>query len=54
VDQTRPDVAVAVPAAPQSAPFAVNITFTEPVTGFEIADINLTGTAAATVTHYIH
>ena len=52
VDQTRPDVAVDVPAAPQSAPFTVNITFTEPVTGFEIADIDLTGTAAATVTDF--
>ena len=52
VDRTFPEVAIEVPGGPQSAPFEVSITFTEPVTGFEVADISLTGTAAATVTNF--
>jgi hypothetical protein len=53
IDLTRPGVSLTgVPATPQNAAFTVNIEFTEDVTGFEAADISLTGTASASVTSF--
>ena len=51
VDLVHPEVEdiMGVPPPPQTGPFEVTITFTEDVTGFEADDIELKGTASATV-----
>ena len=50
LDLVRPSVSISdVPTPPQNAVFDVTITFSEDVTGFEVGDITLGGTATATV-----
>ena len=50
VDLVRPSVSITgVPTTPQNGAFDVTITFDESVTGFVAGDIDLTGTASATV-----
>ena len=51
VDVVHPSVeSIKVPNVPQNSAFEVAITFTEDVTGFETANISLSGTATATIT----
>ena len=50
VDMTPPDVSISVPEGAQDDVFDVTITFTEPVSGFEQADLTVSGTATASVT----
>ena len=50
VDMTPPEVSISVPEGVQNTAFDVVITFTEVVSGFEQADLSVSGTAAATVT----
>ena len=50
VDMDAPSVSISVPAGVQNTTFDVVITFTESVSGFEQADLSVSGTAAATVT----
>ena len=50
VDMTPPDVSISVPEGAQNDIFDVTLTFTESVSGFEQADLMLSGTATATVT----
>ena len=50
VDMTPPDVSISAPEGAQNDIFDVTLTFTESVSGFEQADLMLSGTATATVT----
>ena len=43
VDLDRPSAAVAGPSATQTGSFDVTVTFSEPVTGFQAADLSVTG-----------
>ena len=45
-----PGVSIAVPSDPQKGAFDVVITFTERVSGFEQADVTLSGTSTASIT----
>ena len=53
VDMTAPTVSINAPSAVQTAAFDVTIQFSEPVNGFEQSELNLTGTAGATITNWI-
>ena len=48
VDVDAPSVGIAVPSVAQSGAFDVTITFTEAVSGFEQADLSVSGTASIT------
>ena len=50
VDMTPPEVSISVPTGVQNTAFDVVITFTESVSGFEQADVTLSGTATASIT----
>ncbi len=50
VDMDAPSVSISVPAGVQNGAFDVVITFTESVSGFEQADVMLSGTATASLT----
>ena len=50
VDVTSPEVRISVPDGAQKTGFDVVITFTERVSGFEQADVTLSGTATASIT----
>ena len=50
IDMTPPDVSISVPTDAQSGAFEATITFTEVVSGFEQADLTLSGTATASIT----
>ena len=52
VDPVRPTVTIDVPSGAQSTVFEATIEFSESVTGFVRSDINLTGTASASVTNF--
>ncbi len=45
-DETAPNVEISTPSGTQNAAFEVTFTFTEPVFGFEAADVALDGVAA--------
>ena len=49
-DETAPTVSISVPSGTQNGAFDVTITFTEVVSGFEQADLSISGTATASVT----
>ena len=49
-DTDPPSVSIAVPSDPQNSAFDVTITFSEAVSGFERADVTLSGTATASIT----
>ena len=49
-DTDPPSVTIAVPSDPQKGAFDVTITFSEAVSGFEQADVTLSGTAVASIT----
>ena len=49
-DVTSPGVSISIPAGVQTGAFDVTITFTEAVSGFEQADLTLSGTATASIT----
>ena len=49
-DTDPPSVSIAVPSDPQKGAFDVTITFSEAVSGFEQADVTLSGTAVASIT----
>ncbi len=49
-DVTSPDVSISIPAGVQTGAFDVTITFTEAVSGFEQADLTLSGTAEVSIT----
>ena len=53
VDITPPEVRISVPAGVQKTAFDVVITFTEVVSGFEQADLTLSGTATASITGWL-
>ncbi len=48
VDMTSPGVSLSVPEGAQNGAFDVTITFTEAVSGFEQADLSVSGTASIT------
>ena len=50
VDMEAPGVSMSVPSDVQDGAFDATITFTEVVSGFEQADLGLSGTATATIT----
>ena len=50
VDMDAPGVSISVPTDVQDGAFDATITFTEVVSGFEQADLGLSGTATATIT----
>ena len=50
IDVDAPGVSIAVPAADQTGAFAVSITFTEAVSGFEQSELSLAGTANPSIT----
>ncbi len=50
VDMTPPGVSLSVPEGAQNGAFNVTITFTEAVSGFEQADLSVSGTATASIT----
>ena len=50
VDIDAPSVSVSAPSGVQRGAFDATITFSEVVSGFEQADVSLTGTATATIT----
>ena len=50
IDIDVPTVSIGVPSGTQTGAFDVSITFTEAVSGFEQADLVLSGTATATIT----
>ena len=52
VDMDAPGVSVSAPSGVQNGAFDATITFTEAVSDFEQADVSLSGTATATITHW--
>ena len=50
VDMTSPGVSLSVPEGAQNGAFDVTITFTEAVSGFEQADLSVSGTATTSIT----
>ena len=50
VDMTPPGVSLSVPEGAQNGAFDVTITFTEAVSGFEQADLSVSGTATTSIT----
>ena len=48
-DTTSPKTNLSVPFGPHNSPFTVTITFTESVTGFEVSELVVGGTASVTV-----
>ena len=51
-DVVRPDVHLLVPSGVQTGPFVVSVAFTDPVTGFEQSELNISGTAGIDVTDW--
>ena len=52
-DTDPPSVSIAVPSDTQKSAFDVTITFSEAVSGFEQADLTLSGTATASITGWL-
>ncbi len=51
-DVVRLDVHLLVPSGVQTGPFVVSVAFTDPVTGFEQSELNISGTAGIDVTDW--
>ena len=49
VDLTAPSVAIGGPSRPQPGSFTLTVTFSEPVTGFDRADLSVTGGSATSL-----